>query len=195
MTSTSKTAKELHLATREEWRAWLLKHHASESKVWLVFNKKRSGKARLPYDDAVEEALCFGWIDSIVKKIDDEKYMRKFTPRKKKSEWSELNKKRARRMIRQGLMAEAGLMRIKEAKADGRWGKVKFREAPIRIPPELREALKDNAKARENFDNFPPYYQKLLVRWIMSAKKISTHEDRIREAIELTLKNKRLGMK
>jgi uncharacterized protein YdeI (YjbR/CyaY-like superfamily) len=184
------------VTTRKKWRDWLLKNHYSESSgIWLVFYKKHTGKAGLTYDDAVEEALCFGWIDSIVKKIDDETYKQKFTPRRKKSNWSELNKKRARRMIRQALMAEAGLAKIKEAKTDGRWGKVKFREAPVRIPPELREALKEAGAARENFDNFPTSYQKLLIGWIMSAKTVATRAKRIAEAVELTAKNKRLGMK
>jgi uncharacterized protein YdeI (YjbR/CyaY-like superfamily) len=195
MPAKSKEAKELNLTTRAKWREWLLKHHATESEVWLVFHKKHTGVARVPYEDAVEEALCFGWIDSIVKKIDDDKYKQKFTPRRKKSEWSELNKKRARKMIRQGLMAEPGLEKIKEAKADGRWGKVKFRESPVRIPLELRDALKEAGKARENFDNFPTSYQKLMIGWIMSAKTVATRERRIKEAVQLTAKNKRLGMK
>lgn len=195
MPTKTKTAKQLNLTTREEWREWLLKNHASESEVWLVYNKKHTGKARIPYEDAVEEAICFGWIDSIVKKINDDKYMQKFTPRKTKSEWSEHNKKRARKMLRQGLMAEAGLEKIKEAKADGRWGKVKFRESPVRLPVELRDALKEAGPARKNFDNFPTYYQKLMIGWIMSAKTIATRERRIKEAVELTARNKRLGMK
>ena len=190
-----KTERQLNVATRKKWRDWLLKRHASESRIWLVFHKKHTGKAKLSYDDAVEEALCFGWIDSTVKRIDDEKYKQKFTPRREKSNWSELNKKRARRMIREGLMAEAGLEKIKEAKTDGRWGKVRFRESPVRIPLELRDALKAGRAARENFDNFPTSYQKLLIGWILSAKTVATREKRILEAVELTAKNKRLGMK
>lgn len=195
MTTTARKGRQLNLTNREEWRAWLLKNHVSEVEVWLVFQKKHTGKPRIPYDEAVEEAICFGWIDSTVKKIDDAKYMQKFTPRKQKSEWSEANKRRARKMIRQGLMAEAGLKRVKEAKTDGRWGRVKFRESPVRIPLELRNAMKEKAKARENFDKFPPSYQKLLIGWILSAKKKETQEKRMREAVALTAKNKRLGMK
>jgi uncharacterized protein YdeI (YjbR/CyaY-like superfamily) len=186
---------ELHVTDREAWRQWLLKNHASESEIWLVFHKRHTGAPSLPYEDAVEEALCFGWIDSIVKRVDGEKYMQKFTPRKTKSEWSELNKRRARKMIRQGKMAEPGLAKIKEAKADGRWGKVKFREAPARIPLELRTALKEDGKARETFDAYSQSYKKLIIGWIMSARKQETRLRRIKEVVELAAQNKRLGMK
>lgn len=195
MTEDRAKKRQLHLTERAAWRRWLMKNHASESEIWLVFHKKHTGAPSLAYEEAVEEALCFGWIDSIIKKLDGEKYMQKFTPRKKKSEWSEPNKKRARRMIRQGKMAEAGLAKIKEAKADGRWGKVKFRESPARIPLELRAALKENAKAREIFDTYSPSYKKLIIGWIMSARKHETRLRRIEEVVELAAQNKRLGMK
>src|SRR3954463_13551246 len=105
--------KTLHVTSREEWRAWLTTHHASETVVWLLFYKKHVGRPRISYDHAVEEALCFGWIDSIVKKVDDEKFAQKFTPRRGGSKWSALNKQRLRKLIREGRMTEAGL-----AKAD-----------------------------------------------------------------------------
>jgi uncharacterized protein YdeI (YjbR/CyaY-like superfamily) len=130
LTTKDKKAKQLLFTEREQWRSWLLENHASESEAWLVFHKKHTGLQSLRYDDAVEEALCFGWIDSVIKRIDDKQYMQKFTPRKKRSEWSELNKKRARKMLRQGMMAEPGLERIKEAKADGRWGRGLRRPRP-----------------------------------------------------------------
>jgi uncharacterized protein YdeI (YjbR/CyaY-like superfamily) len=186
---------QLHVTERKAWRQWLLENHESETEVWLIFHKKHTGAPSLAYEDAVEEALCFGWIDSIVKRVDGEKYIQKFTPRKKKSEWSEPNKKRARKMIRVGKMAEPGLAKIKEAKADGRWGKVKFRESPARIPLELRNALKENGKARETFDTYSAAYKKLLIGWIMSARKEDTRLRRIDEVVELAAQNKRLGMK
>src|SRR5438128_11402884 len=104
--------KTLYVASRAEWRAWLAKHHQSETEVWLIYYKKPSGRPRIPYDDAVEEALCFGWIDSIVKRIDDAKFAQKFTPRKDWTKWSELNKRRVRKLIREGNMTEAGLAKI-----------------------------------------------------------------------------------
>ena len=195
MTKEQTEAKQLHIVNLRDWREWLLRNHASEQEIWLVFHKAHTGAPRLPYEDAVEEAICFGWIDSIVKRLDDETYVQKFTPRNKKSEWSEPNKKRARKMIRQGRMAEPGLVKVKEAKADGRWGKVKFREAPARIPLDLRKALIADAKAREIFDGYPPSYKKQLIGWIMSARKDETRQRRIGEVLELTAQNKRLGMK
>lgn len=111
-----KTTKKLYVKSRDEWRSWLQNNHAAEKEIWLIYYKKHTGKPRIPYDDAVEEALCFGWIDSIVKRIDDEKYIQKYTPRKDKSIWSELNKKRTEKMIKQGRMTEAGLIKIQKAK-------------------------------------------------------------------------------
>ncbi len=185
----------LHVTDREAWRKWLLEHHASQGEAWLVFNKKHTGAQTLSYEEAVEEALCFGWIDSIARKIDDRKYMQKFTPRRKKSEWSEINKKRARKMIKQGKMAEAGRAKIKEAKADGRWGKVRFRESPVRIPPELREALKSDPEIRDRFDSYTPAYKKMLIGWIQSPRMQETRERRMEEVIELIAQGKKLGMK
>ena len=101
--------KTLYVPTREEWRAWLTKHHESESEVWLIYYKQQSGRPRIPYDDAVEEALCFGWIDSIVKRLDDEKFAQKFTPRRDRSRWSALNEQRVRKLIKNGRMTEAGM--------------------------------------------------------------------------------------
>jgi uncharacterized protein YdeI (YjbR/CyaY-like superfamily) len=104
---------------REDWRAWLAAHHATAQEIWLVIHKKHAGKAGLTYVEALEEALCFGWIDGILKRIDDEKHTIRFSPRRKNSIWSEQNKKRIRKLIQEGRMTEAGLAKIKEAKANG----------------------------------------------------------------------------
>ena len=117
--------KQLHVTDREEWRTWLEKNHDVEQEIWLIYYKKHTGKPRIPYDDAVEEAICYGWIDSTVKRLDDEKYMQKYTPRKAKSIWSELNKTRAGKMIKAGRMTETGLERIREAKRSGEWKKAR----------------------------------------------------------------------
>src|SRR5678816_4889869 len=110
--------KTLYVTNRDEWRDWLAKHGQSETEVWLIYYKQQSDRPRIPYDDAVEEALCFGWIDSIVKRIDDEKFAQKFTPRRNTSKWSELNKRRVRKLIREGRMTDAGLARIDAATLD-----------------------------------------------------------------------------
>ena len=112
--------KTLYITNRVDWRAWLERNNDTEKEVWLIYYKKHTGKPRIPYDDAVEEALCFGWIDSTVKRVDDEKFAQKFTPRKNKSNWSDLNKKRAKKMIREGRMTKAGLTKIEEAKRNGK---------------------------------------------------------------------------
>src|SRR5262249_22114913 len=104
--------KTLYVTSREEWRAWLTKHYQSETEVWLIYYKKHTGQPRISYDHAVEEALCFGWVDSIVKTIDDEKFAQKFTPRRDWTKWSGLNQRRLRKLIREGRMTEAGLAKI-----------------------------------------------------------------------------------
>ena len=106
------TRKTLYVTNRDEWRDWLAKHGQSETEVWLIYYKKDSGRPRIPYDDAVEEALCFGWIDSIVKRMDDEKFAQKFTPRRDSSRWSALNTQRVRKLMREGRMTEAGLAKL-----------------------------------------------------------------------------------
>src|SRR5215208_4566267 len=116
----------VYVTNRADWRAWLERHHETETEVWLIYYKKHTGRSRIPYDDAVEEALCFGWIDSIVKRIDDEKFAQRFTPRKAKSEWSERNLIRVRALIREGKMTRAGLARVsEEVLAEGSKSKTK----------------------------------------------------------------------
>src|SRR5437763_427402 len=105
-------SKTLYVTTRDAWRAWLAKHYDSETEVWLIYYKKQSGQPRIPYDHAVEEALCFGWIDSLVKRIDDDKFAQKFTPRRDWTKWSALNKRRMRKLVREGRMTEAGLATV-----------------------------------------------------------------------------------
>lgn len=120
--------EELHMASRSSWRLWLERNHDTEKEAWLVFYKKHMGKLDVTYDEAVEEALCFGWIDSILKRINDEKFVRRFTPRKPESKWSELNRKRATKMVNEGKMTKAGLELIIEAKKRGQWNKPLRRE-------------------------------------------------------------------
>ncbi len=186
--------KELYVTNRNEWRDWLENNYDSENEIWLIYYKKHTGKPSIPYDDAVEEALCFGWIDSIVKRIDDEKYTQKYTPRKKKSIWSSLNKKRAKKMIKLGLMTEAGMSKIEDAKKNGEWYKADSPENEPELQPELRKALNANKKARENFNNLAPSYQKQFIGWISSAKREETRAKRIKETVRLSEQNKKPGM-
>lgn len=187
--------KQLYVPNRDKWRDWLGRHYAKESVIWLVFYKKETSKPTIAYEAAVEEALCFGWIDSIIKKIDDEKYARKFTPRKEKSYWSELNKKRAMRMIKEGRMTDAGLARIKAAKKRGLWKQTGRPRISFDMPSEFAQALDKNKKAKENFNKLAPSYRKHYIGWIQAAKRDETKKKRIRESIFLLAKGKRLGLK
>ena len=121
-----------HFPGREQWRAWLGENHDAAKELWLVFHKKHTGKGGLTYDEAVEEALCFGWIDGILKRIDDEKHMVRFCPRRKNSIWSERNKERVRRMIEAGRMTDIGLAKVQEAKENGQWAKAEIGRASCR---------------------------------------------------------------
>ena len=145
------TMRQLYVTDREQWRNWLSLNHAAEAGIWLIFYKKETSRPTIAYDAAVEEALCFGWIDSIIKKIDAAKYARKFTPRSEKSKWSQLNKKRANKMIKQGRMTEVGLAKIKAAKKTGLWAKDPRPQISLDIPPEFAKALARNKSAKENF--------------------------------------------
>ena len=181
---------------RADWRIWLEKNHSVKSAIWLLFYKKHTGKLSISYTDAVEEALCFGWIDSIVKRIDDEKYTQKYTPRKKKSIWSKKNKERVEKMIRQGRMTEAGSAKIREAKDNGEWDKAAGSLPDnLTIPPDFQQALAANPKARKNFQNFASSYQKQYIGWITSAKREETRQKRIQETIRRVAQNKKPGMK
>ena len=190
-----KRIDELHMVSRDDWRTWLEKNHSTKREVWLVFYKKHTGKPSISYDDAVEEALCFGWIDSIVKRIDDAKFARKFTPRKPDSKWSELNKKRANKMIDQGKMTKAGLVLINEARDRGQWLKSHQPKKDLAIPQYIEHALQSNNRALSNFRKLAPSYKRQFVGWVDSAKKEETRRRRLAEVIRILEKNEKLGMK
>jgi len=188
-------SNELYVTNRDDWRVWLKANHAKKKEIWLIYYKKHTGKPRIPYEDAVEEALCFGWIDSIIKKIDDETYSQKFTPRKETSGWSELNKNRVEKMIKQGRMTEAGMAKIRAAKKNGQWDKTAASKQMWAMPGELQNALNTNKKAKSFFDSLAPSYQRQYIGWIASAKRDETREKRLKEAIHLLEKKQKLGMK
>ncbi|UCG63014.1 MAG: YdeI/OmpD-associated family protein [Candidatus Zixiibacteriota bacterium] len=183
------------MKSRAEWRRWLSKNYNRSSGVWLVFYKRHSGKPTLEYDDAVEEALCFGWIDSTIRKIDDEKYVRKFTPRNPNSRWSEPNKKRVNKLIRQGLMTDAGLARVKDGKKSGAWNKPDRPTISLELPPELETALAKNEKAKAFFDQLAPSSRKQYIGWVFMAKRPETKARRVAESIKLLEQGKKLGLK
>jgi uncharacterized protein YdeI (YjbR/CyaY-like superfamily) len=188
--------KKIKAENREEWRAWLAANHNQETEVWLVYYKKKTGKACIDYDASVEEALCFGWIDSIIKKLDDTKYVRKFTPRKMDSQWSSTNKERVKRMINNGLMTEFGLKKIEAAKQAGIWDKPEQKpELTYKIPDEFKKALKKNKKAQDTFSKLAPTYQKQYLGWIEVAKRPETKDKRIKESVRLLAEGKKLGLK
>lgn len=185
--------KTLLVKDRKAWRAWLSRNHAKQEGIWLVFYKKHTGKPTISYEDAVQEALCFGWIDSTVRRMDDERYIQMFTPRKKGSNWSDLNKRRVKKLIEQGLMTKAGLQKIEEAKKDGSWRNLDAVEK-LTVPADLLKALSANRKAKDNFAAFSPSRKKAFLYWIGSAKTEATRARRIAETVRLVEMNKMPGM-
>ena len=181
---------------RDVWRAWLVQNHATAKELWLVFYKKNSGKRSVSLDEALEEALCFGWIDSVAKGIDEEKYALRFSPRRRGSIWSESNKRRVARMIAQGRMTPIGLAKVEEAKTNGRsaWDKATRRENTTIIPRELKQALQGNKQAQHNFDAFPPSQKRLYIYWITDAKKDETRQRRTKVAVRMLKENKKIGI-
>jgi uncharacterized protein YdeI (YjbR/CyaY-like superfamily) len=187
--------KRLDVTTRSEWRRWLAENHDREAEgIWLVFHKKKTGRPSLEYDESVEEALCFGWIDSIIKKIDDDSYCRKFTPRKDSSYWSHANKQRVERVIKEGRMTEFGLAKVAAAKRSGRWEMDARPTIDLEVPPELLEAFARNKRAAEFFAALAPTYQKQFIGWIATAKKSETRARRVKESLALLTKGKKLGL-
>ncbi len=188
------TSKRRYFQGREDWRAWLADNHATAQEIWLIIRKTHTAKAGLTYVEALEEALCFGWIDGILKRIDDEKHTVRFTPRRKNSIWSEQNKRRVGKLIQEGRMTSAGLAKIKEAKANGQWEQAAVREDVTVVPPELTAALAENAQARDNFEKLAPSYRRQFIYWIGTAKREETREKRIKTTIKLLVANRRLGI-
>ncbi len=188
--------KQICVASRAEWRAWLAENHDKEAGgIWLVFAKRRSGRPSVEYEESVEEALCFGWIDSLVKRIDDETYYRKFTPRRSGSGWSNTNKQRSEKIIKEGRMTEFGLAKIEAAKRSGSWEQSPRCAISLDLPSELSEALARNGKAREFFEGLAPAYQKHFIGWIAAARREETKRKRLKETVILLARGQRLGLK
>lgn len=180
----------IHPKNRAEWRAWLEQNHTRKEGIWLISYKKATGKPRFEYDEAVEEALCFGWIDSKPNKLDEERSLLWFAPRKLKTGWSKLNKERVERLIEQGLMMPAGLAKVEAAKQDGSWNALDAIEA-LEIPPDLEEALTTYSEAKQNFEAFPRSVKRGILEWIAAAKKPETRAKRVVETAQLAAQNLR----
>lgn len=170
--------------SRKAWRAWLAKNHASSPGIWLVYAKKHTGIPSLTYADAVEEALCYGWIDSLVHPIDDSLYRQIFTPRKETSAWSALNKQRVERLIASRQMTAVGMKLIELAKTNGRWDAHAATDA-LTMPPELKKALDGNAAAKRNWPGYTESQRKAFLRMVTDAKTDETRAKRVARVIEI----------
>jgi uncharacterized protein YdeI (YjbR/CyaY-like superfamily) len=180
----------VHPKTRAEWRAWLIAHHDRDAGVWMISYKKATGKPFVAYDDAVEEALCFGWIDSKPNKLDDTRAMLWFAPRKNGSGWSRPNKLRVEKMLAAGLMMPAGLTKIESAKRNGSWTALDAVE-DLTIPPDLAKALRAVPNAKQHFDAFPRSAKRGILEWIQNAKRPETRSKRVAETATLAGENLR----
>jgi len=178
-----------HATDRKQWREWLEKNHHNSLGVWLIYYKVKSGKPSIRYSEAVKKALCFGWIDSKVKSLDEERYMQIFTPRKPKSVWSKLNKQYIEELIEQGLMTPSGLEKIEAAKQDGSWNTLDAIEALI-ITADLKQALETHEIANRYFEAFSNSSKKNILFWIESAERPETRLRRIEQTINSAVQNK-----
>ncbi len=176
--------KLLYATTRQEWRNWLEQHYKSEKEIWLVFYKKHTGKPRLPYNDAVEEALCFGWIDSTVKSIDEDSFAQRFSVRKPKSQYSQANKERLRALAQQGKIAQEILKNLGDV----------FEEEAFEVPLDILEVIKNSEEAWKNFQGFSPAYIRIRIAFIEAARnRPQEFEKRLRYFIRMTEKNRLFG--
>ena len=182
--------EQVQVHSRAEWRAWLRKHHKRETGIWLVYHKKHVADKYLGYPAIVEEALCYGWIDSTARPLDAERSMLHLCPRKPKSVWSKVNKERVERLIARKQMAAPGLAKIELAKANGSWTALDAVEA-LKVPDDLRKALAKDKTAQKHFDAFPPSSKKIILFWVTGAKTEETRKKRIATTVQMAAKNLR----
>ena len=176
--------REIHPKTRAGWRSWLKKNHARCDGVWLIYYRTSTGKRRLSWEAAVREALCFGWIDSKVKPIDDERYKQIFTPRKPRSVWSKVNKEHIAELIEADLMTDAGLRAVDIAKKNGAWSLLEPVDALI-VPADLESALRGSTSAQETYDALSKSAKRAVLYSLYSAKREATRAKRLAEALAL----------
>jgi uncharacterized protein YdeI (YjbR/CyaY-like superfamily) len=185
----SKTLKTFVARNRDQWRDWLAEHHRAESAVWLVFNKRHTHRPSIEYGDAVDEALCFGWIDSLIKRLDDDSYIRKFTPRRSDSAWSTANRTRYSRLKADGRLTQAGLDRAPTSRNGDA-----PRPSLAAIPRDVQQGLRTNPLAWKRFHSLPPSHQRAYVGWIDAAKRAETRTRRLEKAVAMLEAGKPLGM-
>lgn len=181
---------------RKAWRNWLQRNYDKSPGIWLIYYKQGKSKPRLPYDDMVEEALCFGWIDSLPRKLDDERSMLVFTPRKPNSVWSDLNKTRIEKLMKNGLMMKPGLEKIEIAQKNGSWDTLtapNYAAATNELPKDMIKAFAGKKKALENYKAFSPSIRKQFMFWIESAKTPETRAKRLQQTVLMSEVNKKPG--
>ena len=174
--------------TRAEWRKWLAADHDTAKGIQLIIVRKNAEVAGILYSDAVEEALCFGWIDGVTNSVDEQRYKLYMSPRKPESVWSKLNKQRIRKLIKDGSMTPAGLSKVEAAKKDGSWTRLDAIDK-LEMPEGLLAHLSANAEAKRNFEAFSPSSKKMILFWIASAKREETWRKRIEETVRLAAQN------
>jgi uncharacterized protein YdeI (YjbR/CyaY-like superfamily) len=193
--------EQIYFDSRKSFRKWLEENYNKSLGIWMIFYKKHVNKDCITYNEALEEALCFGWIDSIIKKVDDDQYLRKFTPRTNVSKWSDINKKLALSLINENKMTEAGLRKIdiylKTGKVDWEVKSPKNDNAKkeFHIPDFILKEFAKNEPALANFNNLALTYKRHYIQWITSAKREETIQSRLKESIELLKENRKLGLK
>ena len=182
---------QLHFKDRDSWRTWLQKNHGAVKVVWLVFFKKHTGKPNITYDAAVEEALCFGWIDSLIKRLDNDRYARKFTPRTNPRKWSASNLKRVQELIASSRMTAVGLAKFSPDLEP----QTSVADRSLSVPPFITDALAEHPSAQRFFDQLAPSARRDYIHWVSSAKREETRRRRLDEAISLLSEGRKLGMK
>jgi uncharacterized protein YdeI (YjbR/CyaY-like superfamily) len=192
MTMRAEDGERFHPQSRAEWRAWLTAHHHRRGEVWLVLWRQRSGRTGLTYEEAVLEALCFGWIDGTSAGLDDQRTMLRFSPRRRGSGWARSNKQRVERLLAEGLMTEAGLALIEEAKRDGSWTRLDAVEDLV-VPDDLAAALASRPGARERWDGFPRSARRAALLGIVEAKRPETRARRVAETARRAARGERPG--
>jgi uncharacterized protein YdeI (YjbR/CyaY-like superfamily) len=186
----AKSLNTLDVPSATAWRSWLAEHHASVREIWLVFHKRHTGRPTIAYTDAVDEALCFGWVDSLIRRLDEDRYARKFTPRKADSAWSTTNRRRYAALLAAGRLTEAGLARSPTAKSG---------DAPQltggKVPTYIQRTLRKHPAARKFFECLAPSHQRAYLVWIDSAKREETKLKRLQQALQMLAAGRKPGMK
>ncbi len=184
----------IYFASQKKFRAWLEKNHDKVDFAWIAIRKKNSEKPCITYNEAVEESLCFGWIDGQVRSLDEDNYIQRFSPRKAKSLWSKINKDKALKLINDGQMNEAGMKKIDDAKRNGSWDNAYTTPKKVEIPEDIKQSLSNVPHAFEAFSSFAPSHQTMYIRWVNDVKKEDARKRRIEKVILWSLQKKKPGM-